>query len=277
MKLSNTMTERMRACLLQLGQQEQMLEAHQQTVGQIKRDRDNLAANMRRLAEGEESEEDDFSDLESCTKAWAREADKFEVGDRRRRRMADSVNKLRDQFMAICRHAFGFDGQLPFEDANAHDAWRGVLIADLVGGDVLASPYSDHGFTTVADVFDRHEEMVALIRPGNLTRTQVDYLFEVVGTYLDRAGVIHKIPAPKKNAIARHFAADQPPATRQKPAPKPESEPESEPDGSDKIDAPATPADHDPGVIARIGAPGEAAADAPKKKRGRPRTRVANE
>lgn len=250
--------ERVRACLIQLTSQEKMLLDQSGDLSQIKKDRDDAARKMRKIAGDEPLDEEDdgeMEELEAVTKRWAKEADKFEIGDRRKRRLSDSVHKLTLRFFELNRARFGLSGALPFDNVSNKDAWKEVEVADLLGGDMMAQPFIENGFIVIKNLVNASDTIKVRVKGGRFTQAQADYLLEAVHAYLDKAGVPKKdqesIPRPsKKNAAARHFAAEK--------GPEPEpGQPESPQEASEASKA------------ADDGAPERC--DAPKGKRGRPK------
>lgn len=239
--MNGVIGQRVKAVLCLLNDSEKKLEQYKEELAGFKAERDTLAEKMRCKAEERDYEGEPIEEtLAELTIAWAEQVNKYELQDRMKKKCEKSVNSHADRFRALCLNAFGLDGQLPFEGKDDPEAHLKVLVADLVGGDMLAKPYGDLGIVTVDDVLrlSREKAFPKFVKGGNLTQGQASYLLGCTGRYLDTTGQKgHGLPSATGKTLDHYFASTDPKVELSTP-PEPAGKPAEEDPAGDRFIAP---------------------------------------
>lgn len=129
---------------------------------------------------------------------------KVEALDRKRRKLVDLDKKLRARVFQILDDITGESGNLKLDGKPAPDAWRHVLLDDILGGPLHSAPYVKAGLKCVGDAKDALEanakedaSIAALVRAGDINKHQAKWLAVQVASNLNRRGIRHSIEVPK--------------------------------------------------------------------------------
>lgn len=228
--------QRVKAVLVLLDDTERKLDEYKEGLAKIKSDRDTLAEKMRAKAEGEPYEGVEVKEsLEELTRGWAGKVNAFELQDRMKKKCEKSANASGERFRALCLNAFGLDGTIPYQGKAVTDGHLRVLVADLVGGEILAKPYGELGIVDVADVLRLHRDgaFKKFVKGKNLTQGQASYLLGCAARYLDTEKVTdHGLTASTGKIVDGYFADDSALAeTEVPPSARAASEPAAGDDG----------------------------------------------
>jgi len=171
-------------------------ETAKQTMNEREETEDKVLQEIEEAVGDKGSPDGESSDrLISVARDRKRAADQFVVVDRRKRQLNNTHKEAQDRLLSVIDAACGLDGALPFDMGNgaaggARDAYKHVLLADLMGGELHAEVYVKCGLSTVGDVLKAgHVGLSQRAREGEMTDDQLEYVHKVVKEYLERRNI----------------------------------------------------------------------------------------
>lgn len=177
--------ERVRASLQSWKDAESQLGELQEKHSQAKKTRDERREAVLEAEDGDQSDKK-VADL---TRDWARADKKFTSIDRDMRSRRDLAKKMEAKVLENVEKLIEGDDEAGLFEGDEGEAWKAVLLADLVG-DIHARGFVQQDAANVGAFLakDKEDAWKPLVKSGELTRPQVTFMQSAVGKFLQASG-----------------------------------------------------------------------------------------
>jgi hypothetical protein len=180
--VSATQMERLRSTLAAMTAAETAAAEAAEAQGLAKSDRDSKQDSFRQAVdgiEGEEATDDEEHRIAGLSVDLRRSEQRFTEADREKRSRADHEKKLKDRFLKVAMEIAEGQPDLYSKDIATSDAWKGVLLADIVG-DLHAAQFVKAGLHTIGDVCEGYKRITDLVKSGDITQQGMDFVCQQV-------------------------------------------------------------------------------------------------
>lgn len=189
--ISPLQIERLRGCRFSWKEAQERAEEKKESWLTAKGTRDERRETLATACDDEKVPE---KKIASLAHDLTRAERKFDQLDREKRQVEDLSKKLGTKFVEIAEGiADGKADDLYAATVDTGEAWKGLLIADLVG-DLQAMELGKNSIRTVGDLIEREDGVLTLIKSGEIDKKRTHFIMQTVALNMAANGRNREVP-----------------------------------------------------------------------------------